>query len=203
MAGMPSVTVGPVPFADRECGRWFGGICEQKPCTLRPERSDPVVCALRRLRAVPEPGSLVLAFVGLLGMMLPVARKRRPAIRVSHKWRKPTASAMPADHHKSIRRSGHSRPPRCRSRSRQRSCRARHKRCRRRACRPSRRSRRNLAPREDVAAVHAIGAVDATSSRCQHRLLTRRAAEQRVKPCGLAKPCGFFRAHMIFGFSRL
>jgi len=80
MDGMPSATVGPVPFEDPSIVDGSAGFVNST--LARYGQSDPVrAFSLSGGSVVPEPGSMVLALVGLLAMTPPFARRRRPTIR--------------------------------------------------------------------------------------------------------------------------
>lgn len=76
MTGMPSVTVGPVPFEDPSVVDGSSGFVNNR--LARYGQNDPVRAfgLSGGTSLIPEPGSVVLAFVGLLGMTLPLARSR-------------------------------------------------------------------------------------------------------------------------------
>jgi hypothetical protein len=78
MAGMPSVTIGPTPFDDPSV---VDGSARFVNASLaRYGESDPIrAFSLSGGSVVPEPQSLVLAVVSLLGLTLPRARSRRLA----------------------------------------------------------------------------------------------------------------------------
>lgn len=80
MPEMSPVTVGPVAFPDPRVLDGSSGYVNNR--LARYGQSDPIAAfGLSGGSAVPEPGSMGLAFVGLLGLMLPFARKRRPTNR--------------------------------------------------------------------------------------------------------------------------
>ncbi len=80
MAGMPSVTVGPVPFEDPSVVDGSAGYVNNS--LARYGQSDPVrAFTLSGGSVVPEPGSMALALFGLMAMAPRFSRRRRPTIR--------------------------------------------------------------------------------------------------------------------------
>ena len=80
MAGMPSVTVGPVPFEDPSVVDGSSGFVNGS--LARYGQNDPIrAFALSGGSVIPEPGSMALTFIGLLAMAPRFARKRRPTIQ--------------------------------------------------------------------------------------------------------------------------
>jgi PEP-CTERM motif len=82
MTGMPSVTVGPVPFEDPSVVDGTAGYVNSS--LARYGQTDPVRSfGLSGGSVVPEPGSMALALLGLLTMTPRFARRRRPTLRIA------------------------------------------------------------------------------------------------------------------------
>ena len=78
MAGMPSVTVGPVAFDDPSVADGSAIFVNRR--LARYGQNDPIrAFSLSGGGVIPEPTGIVLALAGILGMTLPRARSRRRA----------------------------------------------------------------------------------------------------------------------------